>query len=119
MCAPVAGATSPLKLPAVTTTIPVTSSNVPETNPNPGDPFGGTSLKPYRIVDHVRAMMPQLLASGMTILIVEQDVSQALRVASRFGCLLEGRTTLSGRPGEFRPEEIEAAYFGLAVATAR
>ena len=60
------------------------------------------------------ALMPELLATGMTaILIVEQDVSQALRVASRFGCILEGRTTLSGRPGDFQPEEIEAAYFGL------
>ena len=71
-----------------------------------------------RIVAQIYALVPELLATGMTILIVEQDVSQALRVASRFGCLLEGRSTLSGRPGEFRPEEIEAAYFGLAKATA-
>ncbi len=72
-----------------------------------------------RIVAQIYALLPELLATGMTILIVEQDVSQALRVATRFRCLLEGRTTLSGRPGEFRPEEIEAAYFGLAGAAVR
>ena len=36
-----------------------------------------------RIVAQIYALMPDLLATGMTILIVEQDVSQALRVASR------------------------------------
>ena len=53
-----------------------------------------------------------------TVLLVEQDVSQALRVASRVHCLLEGRTTLEGEPGDLTPERVEAAYFGLGEATA-
>jgi branched-chain amino acid transport system ATP-binding protein len=52
----------------------------------------------------------------MTVLLVEQDVSQAVRAASRIQCLLEGRTTLEGRPDQFTPEEIEAAYFGLSTS---
>ena len=48
------------------------------------------------------------------MLLVEQDVSQALRVASHMHCLLEGRTTLQGPPGDLTAEEIEGAYFGLA-----
>jgi branched-chain amino acid transport system ATP-binding protein len=43
-------------------------------------------------------------------------VSQALRVASHLQCLLEGRTTLEGRPADVTAERVEAAYFGLASA---
>jgi branched-chain amino acid transport system ATP-binding protein len=71
------------------------------------------------VVRQIYALMPDLLATGMTILLVEQDVSQAIRIASRVQCLLEGRTTLAGRPADLRPEQIEAAYFGLAHAAAR
>lgn len=49
----------------------------------------------------------------MTVLLVEQDVSQALRVASRVHCLLEGRTTMQGEPAELTAAGIESAYFGL------
>jgi branched-chain amino acid transport system ATP-binding protein len=68
------------------------------------------------IVQRIYGMLPQILATGLTVLLVEQDVSQALRVASRVHCLLEGRTTLEGPPGDLTPERVEAAYFGLPVA---
>lgn len=66
------------------------------------------------VVRQIYALLPELRRSGMTVLLVEQDVSQAVRVASSIQCLLEGRTTLEGRPTEFTPEQIEAAYFGLS-----
>ncbi len=68
------------------------------------------------VVQRIYAMMPQILATGLTVLLVEQDVSQALRVASQLQCLLEGHTTLEGRPSDVTPAEVEAAYFGLAPA---
>src|SRR5579864_3327807 len=64
----------------------------------------------------IYGVLPELLASGMTVLLVEQDVGLALRVASRLQCLLEGRTTLEGRPADVTAEQVEAAYFGLAPA---
>ena len=67
------------------------------------------------VVQRIYAMLPQILATGLTVLLVEQDVSQALRVASHLQCLLEGRTTLEGRPSDVTPEQVEAAYFGLAT----
>ncbi len=67
------------------------------------------------VVRQIYGLLPELLGAGMTVLLVEQDVSQAVRAASRIQCLLEGRTTLEGRPGEFTPEQIEAAYFGLST----
>ena len=66
------------------------------------------------VVQRIYAMLPQILATGLTVLLVEQDVSQALRVASQLQCLLEGHTTLEGRPSDVTPAQVEAAYFGLA-----
>ena len=68
------------------------------------------------IVQRIYGMLPQILATGVTVLLVEQDVSQALRVASHIQCLLEGRTTLEGRPADVTADQVEAAYFGLAGA---
>lgn len=66
------------------------------------------------IVQHIYGVLPQILASGVTILLVEQDVSQARRVATHLQCLLEGHSTLEGKPEDFTSERIEAAYFGVA-----
>jgi branched-chain amino acid transport system ATP-binding protein len=65
------------------------------------------------VVRRIYGMLPQILATGLTVLLVEQDVSQALRVASHLQCLLEGHTTLEDRPSDVTPEQVEAAYFGL------
>jgi branched-chain amino acid transport system ATP-binding protein len=70
------------------------------------------------VVQRIYGMLPQILATGLTVLLVEQDVSQAMRVASRIHCLLEGRTTLEGRPAGVTADQVEAAYFGLAGAAA-
>jgi branched-chain amino acid transport system ATP-binding protein len=66
------------------------------------------------IVQRIYGMLPQILSTGITALIVEQDVSQALRVATHIHCLLEGRTTLQGTPADVTAAQVEAAYFGLA-----
>ena len=68
------------------------------------------------VVQRIYGMLPQILATGLTVLLVEQDVSQALRVASHIHCLLEGRTTLAGTPSGISAGQVEAAYFGLAGA---
>jgi branched-chain amino acid transport system ATP-binding protein len=66
------------------------------------------------IVQRIYAMLPQVLESGITVLLVEQDVSQALRVATHLQCLLEGHTTLEGTPAQVTREQVEAAYFGVS-----
>lgn len=68
------------------------------------------------VVQRIYGMLPEILATDLTVLLVEQDVSQALRVASHVQCLLEGRTTLEGRPADVTADQVEAAYFGLAPA---
>ncbi len=71
------------------------------------------------VVRRIYGLLPELLSSGVTVLVVEQDVSQALAVASVVHCLLEGRITLEGEPAGMTPAQIEAAYFGASGARAR
>jgi len=68
------------------------------------------------VVRRIYGLLPELAASGVTILLVEQDVSQALAVAAEVHCLLEGRITLAGPPGALTAEQIEAAYFGVVAS---
>ena len=64
------------------------------------------------VIRDIYAAFPQIRASGASIVIVEQDISQALKVADRLYCMMEGRITLSGTPAGLSREAIHAAYFG-------
>jgi branched-chain amino acid transport system ATP-binding protein len=65
------------------------------------------------VVRRIYEVLPEILAAGTTVLVVEQDVSQALRVADRVQCLLEGRSVLEGARADVTAGQIEQAYFGL------
>ena len=71
------------------------------------------------VVRQVYEAVPVIKAQGTTVLIVEQDVNQALAVADRFYCLLEGRIALSGVPGEVSKDQITQAYFGMPAGGGR
>jgi len=64
-------------------------------------------------VDQVYKSLSGLIGSGATILLVEQDLKRALRVATRVICMLEGRIVLTGRAAEVSREQVTDAYFGL------
>jgi branched-chain amino acid transport system ATP-binding protein len=49
---------------------------------------------------------------GSSLIIVEQDIVQALAAANRAYCLQEGRVVLAGSAGTLTREAISAAYFG-------
>jgi branched-chain amino acid transport system ATP-binding protein len=63
-------------------------------------------------VDLVYKSLESLIASGATIVLVEQDLKRALRVASRVMCMLEGRIVLEGGSQDMTREQITDAYFG-------
>ncbi|MEI8057036.1 MAG: ABC transporter ATP-binding protein [Actinomycetes bacterium] len=65
------------------------------------------------VVENIYAALPNISAQGTTVLVVEQDVNQALKVANRVHCLLEGRSVLEGKPAELSREQIASAYFGI------
>ena len=69
-------------------------------------------------VDAVYASLQGLLGGGATVVLVEQDLARALRVADRVVCMLEGRVVYEGRARETTREQVMAAYFGLREAAA-
>jgi branched-chain amino acid transport system ATP-binding protein len=65
------------------------------------------------VVEKIYEAMPAIIGSGTTLLLVEQDVGQAMKFADRVTCMLEGRLVLEGTPGEISQEAIFSAYFGI------
>ena len=68
-------------------------------------------LAPIVIAD-IYAALPQIKAEGTGVVLVEQDIVQAMKVSDRVYCFQEGRVSLEGRPGELSREQIHRAYFG-------
>lgn len=67
------------------------------------------------IINDIYAAFPQIRESGTSIIVVEQDISRALKVADRVYCMMEGRVTLQGRPEELDRSAIHDAYFGVSA----
>lgn len=64
------------------------------------------------IIKDIYAAFPAIAATGVAIVLVEQDVSRALGVAQNFACLQEGRVSLAGAPSDHSRADITDAYFG-------
>jgi branched-chain amino acid transport system ATP-binding protein len=64
------------------------------------------------VIKDIYAAFPKIRDSGASIVIVEQDIGQALKVANHVYCMMEGRISLSGKPSDISREQIHAAYFG-------
>jgi len=65
------------------------------------------------IVRDIYARLPVIVADGLSLIIVEQDIAQALNAARQVYCLQEGRIALEGPARELTRESISAAYFGV------
>jgi len=65
------------------------------------------------IVRDIYARLPEIVGEGLSLIIVEQDIVQALRAASHVYCLQEGRVALEGAAKTLTRESISAAYFGV------
>jgi branched-chain amino acid transport system ATP-binding protein len=65
------------------------------------------------IIKQLYQALPDIRSDGTTVLLVEQNIDQAMAAADRVYCLLEGRISLAGRPADLSRAQITAAYFGL------
>jgi branched-chain amino acid transport system ATP-binding protein len=65
------------------------------------------------VVRDIYARLPAIVAEGLSLIIVEQDIVQALQAAAHVYCLQEGRIALQGPARELTRESISAAYFGV------
>jgi len=66
------------------------------------------------IIKTIYDALPGIVGSGMTAVIVEQDITKALAVSSRVYCLQEGRISLEAASASVSREKISRAYFGVA-----
>jgi branched-chain amino acid transport system ATP-binding protein len=64
------------------------------------------------VVRDVYARLPAIVSEGSSLIIVEQDIVQALKAADHVYCLQEGRVALVGAAATLTREAISAAYFG-------
>jgi branched-chain amino acid transport system ATP-binding protein len=65
------------------------------------------------VVRDIYARLPAIVAEGLSLIVVEQDIAQALKAAAQVYCLQEGRIALQGNAAELTRESISAAYFGV------
>jgi len=65
------------------------------------------------VIRDIYAVLPSIKAEGTAVVVVEQDIVQALAVADRVHCFQEGRMVLSGKPADLTRDAIHAAYFGI------
>ncbi|WP_031253791.1 ABC transporter ATP-binding protein [Curvibacter lanceolatus] len=64
-------------------------------------------------VDEVYRLLRQARASGMALLLVEQNVQRALRESDHFVCLQKGRVVLQGLSAQADRHDVATAYFGV------
>ena len=65
------------------------------------------------VVRDIYARLPAIVTEGLSLIVVEQDIAQALKAARQVYCLQEGRIALQGKAAELTRESISAAYFGV------
>ncbi len=65
------------------------------------------------VIEQLYRSLRSLLAGGATLVLVEQELSRALSVATRVMCMLEGRIVLDSPAAAVTRDQIVDAYFGL------
>jgi len=65
------------------------------------------------VVKRIYETLPEIVGNGATVVLVEQDIGQALRAADRAYCLLEGRVALQARSAGLSRQQLSDAYFGM------
>ena len=65
------------------------------------------------VIREIYARIPAIVGEGISLVIVEQDIAQALKIARHVTCLQEGRVSLEGEAKSLTREKISDAYFGV------
>lgn len=66
------------------------------------------------IIRDIYSALPAISETGTSVILIEQDINQAIAVSDRLYCLQEGRVSLTGRSADLAREDISAAYFGTS-----
>jgi branched-chain amino acid transport system ATP-binding protein len=68
------------------------------------------------VVGELYERLAKIREEGMAVIVVEQDIAQASKVATKLYCLRSGRVVLEGSPISLTRQQITEAYFGLETA---
>ena len=67
------------------------------------------------IVDEIIERLPEIAASGTSVLLVDQDVDAALSIAERAYVLETGHVVLSGKASELLADQrVRESYLGIS-----
>ncbi|RWI57059.1 MAG: ABC transporter ATP-binding protein [Mesorhizobium sp.] len=64
------------------------------------------------VINDLYAAMPEIIGSGISAILVEQDIERVRRTADILVCLREGRKVLEGSTAAVSQHDITTAYFG-------
>ena len=65
------------------------------------------------IIKDLYAKVRELNDSGMTIILIEQDVRRSLKKSQRAYVMLKGKVVLEGNSSELTEDRVSKAYFGM------
>lgn len=65
------------------------------------------------VIREIYKALPAITAEGMSVVVVEQDITVARSVSSRLYCFQEGKVSLQGESAAITREQISRAYFGI------
>jgi branched-chain amino acid transport system ATP-binding protein len=66
-----------------------------------------------RIIKDIYASLLEINKTGVTMVIVEQDVQRSLKTAGYAYVMQEGKVALEGKPTDLTEEAVKKAYFGV------
>ncbi len=65
------------------------------------------------VINDIYDRLQEIAATGLTMLVVEQNVTTSLSVADYSYVILEGRVVMEGKSKELSEDEVNDAYFGI------
>jgi branched-chain amino acid transport system ATP-binding protein len=65
------------------------------------------------IIKGIYRELKRINEQGITIVLVEQDITRSLQAAGYAYILLQGKVVLEGKPSSLEEEEVKKAYFGV------
>ncbi len=65
------------------------------------------------VIKGIYQKIKQINALGLTIILVEQDITRSLKAADYAYVMLEGKIVLEGKPSDLTEEQVKNAYFGI------
>jgi branched-chain amino acid transport system ATP-binding protein len=65
------------------------------------------------IIKDIYKELKRINEQGITIVLVEQDITRSLKAAGYAYILLQGKVVLEGKPSSLNEEAVKKAYFGV------